>query len=438
MGFIENDLLSVLIILAAMVLFALEKIPIALTAIITSLAMGVLGVMPLTSVYVGFSSTLFVMVFGMLIIGDCLFATGLVKGIGQWLSRSRLMQNELLLLLVLMCFAGVTSAFLSNTAVMATMIPLVTALALTSGGRIKRRYLLMGLGMATSIGGTATLVGSTAQLMSQSILQSTDGVREMTFFELGYVVVPLFVLLLLYFVVFGYRWQKKVFTFPEEAEPVLDGLPEPILDADEGFKWTPKMMVAAGVMVFCIVGFVTGLWNIAIVALVGASVCLVAGCKPFKKTMADLDWNTLILLAAAQGFAVGLDVSGGGKLLASWALMLGGAEAPSPLLLLALGTFIAVFLTNIMSNTAVAAMLVPIYINIAFQLGYDPLIFVLAITIGASASIATPIASSPMSMILVGGYRFNDYLKVGLPITIILMLATIFLSPLMYGGFKLL
>lgn len=435
MGFIESDVLSIIIIMVAMVLFASEKIPIALTALITSLAMGVLGVMPLASVYSGFSSTLFVLVFGMLIIGDSLFATGLVQGVGQWVSKSRLINHELLLLVVLMVVAGVTSAFLSNTAVMATMIPLVGALALTSGGRIKRRYLLMGIGMATSIGGAATLVGSTAQLMTQSVLQSTEGVREMTFFELGYVVWPLFVVLILYFVLFGYRWQKKVFTFPEDEVAAA-----PVVQVDEAapFKFTPKMMIAGGVMLFCIVGFVTEIWNIGIVALVGASICLVAGCKPFKQAMAELDWNTLILLAAAQGFAVGLDVSGGGKLLASWVLLLGGSEAPSPLLLMALGTFVAVFLTNIMSNTAVAAMLVPIYINIAFQLGYNPLIFVMAITIGASVSIATPIASSPMSMILVGGYRFNDYLKVGLPITIILMLGVILLSPIMYGGFQLL
>lgn len=429
LGIVRYDVLSIVIILAAMVLFAMEKIPIALTALIASLAMGVTGVMPLEKVYAGFSSTLFVMLFGMLIIGDCLFETGLVKLIGQRLSRSKLINNELILLVVLMCVTGVASAFLSNTAVMATMIPLVGAVAVSSSGLVRSRNLLMGLGIATSIGGAATLVGSTAQLMTQSILKSTEGAREMGFFDLSYVVVPLFIITILYYVFFGYRYQKKVFTFEEIEHDQENGLEDEI-------KITPQMIVAGGVMLFCIVGFVIELWNIGIVALLGATICLVSGCKPFKNAIADLDWNTLILMAAAQGFAAGLDISGGGKLLAEWALMIGGGDTASPMLLLIIGVVVAVVLTNLMSNTAVAAMLIPIYINIAFQLGYDPMIFALAITIGASASVATPIGGTAMSMTLVAGYRFNDYVKLGLPLTIILTITTILLSPLVYGGFK--
>lgn len=431
LGIVRYDILSIIIILGAMILFAMEKIPIALTALIASLAMGITGVMPLDKVYAGFSSTLFVMLFGMLIIGDCLFETGLVKLIGQRLSRSKLINNELLLLVVLMCVTGIASAFLSNTAVMATMIPLVGAVAVSSSGRVRSRNLLMGLGVATSIGGAATLVGSTAQLMTQSILKSTEGAQEMAFFDLSYVVIPLFIITILYYVFFGYRYQKKVFTFEEVEQTQVASL-------DDEIKITPQMLVAGGVMLFCIVGFVTEIWNIGIVALLGATICLVAGCKPFKNAIADLDWNTLILMAAAQGFAAGLDISGGGKLLAEWALMIGGGETASPMLLLIIGVVVAVFLTNLMSNTAVAAMLIPIYINIAFQLGFDPMIFALAITIGASASVATPIGGTAMSMTLVAGYRFNDYVKVGLPLTIILTVATILLSPLVYGGFKIL
>lgn len=432
-GIIRYDVLSIVIILIAMVLFALEKMPIALTALIASLAMGITGVMPLEKVYAGFSSTLFIMLFGMLIIGDCLFETGLVKLIGIRLSKSKIINNELLLLISLMVVSGFASAFLSNTAVMATMIPLIGAVAVTSNGRVQSRNILMGLGVATSIGGAATLVGSTAQLMTQSILQSTDGAREMAFFDLSYVVIPLFIVTILYYIFYGYKLQKRVFDFPN-VEP--DGH-EPI-KLDDDIKITPQMIVAGGVMIFCIIGFIIGLWNIGIIALLGATVCLISGCKPFKKAIADLDWNTLILMAAAQGFAAGLDISGGGKLLAEWALMLGGGDVASPMLLLIIGVVVAVFLTNLMSNTAVAAMLIPIYINIAFQLGYDPMVFALAITIGASASVATPIGGTAMSMTLVGGYRFNDYIKIGLPLTIILTVVTIILSPLVYGGFEIL
>ena len=90
-------------------------------------------------------------------------------------------------------------------------------------------------------------------------------------------------------------------------------------------------------------------------------------------------------------------------------------------------------LTNIMSNTAVAAMMVPIFISIAVGVGYHPFVFVLAIAIASNASIATPIGGTAMSQTLVAGYGFRDYLKLGAPITAVLTIMIAVITPLVFG-----
>lgn len=425
----NHAVLSIIIIVLAVVSFALEKIPLAVTALLASLAMGLFGIMEIKEIYAGFSSVTFIMVMGMMIVGDCLFESGLAKVLGQKLVKTKLGSNEKVLIIVLMSLAGVASAFLSNSAVVATFIPLAASMVAKSQGKLKNKYLIMGIGMAAALGGAGTIVGSTSQLTAQGILQATEGVRTMTFFELGYVVFPLLAVLILYFATVGYGIGKKVFDF----EDINLAGEEAITSDDEEIKFTFQMAVSGIVIVLCVVGFVVGIWNVAVIALLGATICIATGCKSFKKAMAELDWNTLVILAAAQGFAKGLDVSGGGKLIANFAINAFGGASASPMALLVVGIVVSVVLTNFMSNTAVAAMLTPIFINIGFQLGVDPIIFILGTVIGGSTALATPIGTPAVTQTLVAGYRYKDYIKVGLPITIILTIITCILCPIVYG-----
>ena len=101
------------------------------------------------------------------------------------------------------------------------------------------------------------------------------------------------------------------------------------------------------VLLLCIVGFVLTdqaafkpYINVAVVALIGATVLITSGCMPLKKTLAEMDWNTLVILAAAQGFAKGLDVSGGGKVIADAVLNLFGGQEASTAVLMAVGVIV--------------------------------------------------------------------------------------------------
>lgn len=423
------SVLSIIIIGIAVISFALEKIPLPVTAMLAALAMGIFGIIPFSDVYSGFATTSVMMVAGMLIIGNCIFETGLATWLGQKLIRTPIVKNERLFLFVILIFAATLSAFLSNTAVTSACIPLVGAIALKSNGTISNKNIVMGIGIAAAVGGACTIVGSTAQLTAQQILESTPGCRPLGFFELSWVCVPLCLVMALYFATIGYNLEKKHFTFPDvNTLGAVGGVA-----LEEVGKMTWKMALSGIVMLLCVAGFVLNLWNAAIIALVGASILLAARCMDFRKAMRVMDWNTLVILGAAQGFAKGLDASGGGQLITDVTLSLFGGDNASPLVLLIVGIVVSTILTNFMSNTAVLAMMTPIFINIAFQLGVQPEIFILGCIIGGSMALATPIGTPSVTQTLVAGYRFMDYVHVGLPLTVLLTVLTCILCPLVYG-----
>lgn len=424
----DKSTIAIIIIVITIISFMVEKIPLALTSFFAAIAMGVFGCMPLEEIYAGWGSQTFALSMGMMIVGNAVFETGLAKWFGDKLVGAGVAKNEKLFMAVLMIIAGVMSAFMSNIATMAMFIPLVASVAASSKGKIDSRYILMPIGLATTIGGSGTLVGSTHQLVAQGILEQSG--FGMKFFEMGIIAFPQLIALVIYMVTIGYKIMKKTFDF----DPVLEQSVEELQDEDTSdTKLTPKMIISGATLIGAIIAFISGVWNIGTVALLAAGIVMVTGCIEFKKAFRELDWNTLVILATSVGFAAGLDISGGGKVIADFTIGLFGGDSASPILLLGAGIFIATMLTNFASNTATSAMLTPIYMNIAIQFGINPLVFVVPIVVSCGNATFTPVGTSAVTMTLQGGYRFNDYVKVGLPITIILMIMAMVISPLVYG-----
>lgn len=416
------EYVTLFIIFLTLVLFLLDKLPLAVTAMISAIALGLVGAMEWDRVYAGFSSTLVMLVLGMMIVGHALFKTGVVVIIGRSIMRTRFAKKESSLIILLMIIVGLISAFLSNTATVATFIPLIAAMVAASGGMLKNKNILMPVGMAASIGGTMTLVGSTAQPMVNSVILEY-GHEPLGMFDFAWVAVPMMIVLTIYMATIGNKMQHTIYDFDDIVE-------KPDISAFEDFKPNSKTYIAATTMVLAIIGFITGVFPIEVIALMAAAVVLVTRCVEFKDTMKSIDWNTILLMAFAQGIAAGMNDSGAGNLLADAAVSVVGDNV---WVLFTVGIIITVILTNIMSNTAVAAMMAPIFIVISVNIGYDPYVFMIGIALAANASIATPIGGTAMSQVLVGGYRFRDYIKIGGPITIILTIMIIILTPLVFG-----
>lgn len=421
-------IITIVIVIVAMVSFVLEKIPIAVTAILAALLMALVGAIELEDAYSPFGSTVTVFCAGMMVVGNALFKTGFADFVAKKFETIGLYRNERALVTVVTAVTAVLSAFLSNSAVVAIFIPLVAIIAARSNGRIRMPLAIMGAGIGSAIGGIATLTGSTAQLVSQGILETTDGTEPMGFFTLSKIGGPLIIVTVLYMATVGYQVGNKVLTF--DAPDVLAEQRDANVDEPKRpASW--KLPFSMLLMVAIIIGFVSGLWNIAVIALIGAILMILTGCISFKDALKGMDWNTLLILSAAQAFGQGLTDSGGGQLIADNIVGLVG-EASSPWLVLSIFIVVAAILTNFASNTALTAMFVPIVISVAISFGADPTSWAIAVTLACNLAVGTPIGTACMTQTLVAGFRYMDYVKIGGPLVLILAAITALMAPFAY------
>ncbi len=442
-----SSTIAIIITVLAIISFVLERIPLAMTAMIASLAMGmILPEMSLSDVYSGFASTTVMMVAGMSIVGDSLFKTGMADKLGKKIGNSSIAKNERAFMLVVVAACTIMSAFLSNSGTIAMWMPLIAAVAAKSNGSVRSKMIILPAGIACAIGGAGTLVGSTSQQTANSVLMGYDGFEDgLSLFAQTKAMIPLAIIMVVYFATVGYTLLKKVLK-PESPDfnkgNYYAELSESIGDEQSASSvpaWKGYLSVI--VLIACVIGFIftnnaafKPYINVGIIGLLGATILIVSGCMPLKPTLASMDWNTLIILAAAQGFAKGLDVSGGGKVIADFILNLFGGQAASPMLLMAVGIIVTTVLTNFMSNTALAAMMTPIYIEIASSLGISPIPFVIAIgAIATNLACATPVGTPACTQTLPAGYKYMDYIKIGGPLCIILAIAAAIICPIVYS-----
>lgn len=417
-------IIALIIVIVTMVLMILDKMPLGATLMLACIAMQLTGIIKFTRVYSDFGGTTVIFLIGMLIIGNGIFDVGLAQDIGNALFKTSLVKNERLMIFVCTIVAGVLSAFASNSAVIAMFIPLVAAAHVQSNGKIRQKNILMSIGMACAVGGSGTLSGSTSQVVGQGLLEE-GGYRAMTYFEMGKVAFPALVVVAIYMATIGYSLNKKFIEFNDDVDPEL--LPK---EGQTFPKWK-KWMVGI-VTVLVLLGFVTGTWNIAYCALVGAAVLLATKTLDWKKSFKDVDWNTVCVLGFATAMAAGMNDSGAGKMIADWMLNLCGGTAASATVIMIVLALLTLILTNVMSNTATVAMLAPIAISMAVSMGIEPISFVCPIAIASGMAVATPIGTPCMTQSMVIGYRFKDYLIIGVPLTILLGVVLAVLCPIMY------
>lgn len=166
-----------------------------------------------------------------------------------------------------------------------------------------------------------------------------------------------------------------------------------------------------------------GFADIAIAATLAVGFVLLTRCLEADEAWSMLDANVLILIIAMLAFGSALSRAGSIDLIISWVAPL--MQGQSLLVVLLLLYFTTSILTELVTNNGVAAVMVPIALGLAAALGVDPRPLLVALMFGASASFATPIGYQTNTMVYsAGGYRFADFLKIGVPMNITVGLAT--------------
>lgn len=152
-------------------------------------------------------------------------------------------------------------------------------------------------------------------------------------------------------------------------------------------------------------------------------------CSP-DQAMKSINWDILMIFACSAVLGVAIQKTGIAERMATGILDICGTN---PIVVMSAICFAGTFITEFISNTAAGAMFFPIMYEAAEKLGYDPYPFMIALMIAVSSSFATPIGS-PTHMLVYGpgGYRFSDFLRIGLPMNLIILAANILIVNLIY------
>lgn len=164
-----------------------------------------------------------------------------------------------------------------------------------------------------------------------------------------------------------------------------------------------------------------GVMPIEGLAIIGAASVLATRCLDVEDAYKAVDWKILSLIFGMLAISIAMDKVGLVKLLVE--NVMGWLPWAGPLLMLSLIYLLTSVLTEMLSNNAVAVLVTPIAIGLAQHMGVDPRAFVVAVMFAASASFATPIGYQTNTFVYnAGGYRFTDFMKVGIPLNLLLWL----------------
>jgi di/tricarboxylate transporter len=194
---------------------------------------------------------------------------------------------------------------------------------------------------------------------------------------------------------------------------------------------TRRAPIAAAIMFAVVVSVMLGYAPISIAAVVGGTVMVLTGCLNMEQAYRAIDWRAIFLIAGMLPLGTAMQNTGAATYIADQVMLLLGDAGPWPVIM---GLYIVTAMaTMIIPTAALVVLMSPIVLSAMADMGYAPETAMMAIAMAASASFTSPI-SHPANILVMGpgGYRFVDYLKVGVPLTIVVFIAVMILLPIIW------
>lgn len=207
-----------------------------------------------------------------------------------------------------------------------------------------------------------------------------------------------------------------------------------VLDGTTDVPYTRRAPLAVAILVFVVGSAAAGLLPISVSALTGVALLVLTRCINWNNAVAALNMPVVLIIVASLALGTAVMRTGAADLVAHWFVVLtDGLSVPLRLSGLML---LMALLTNVVSNNAAAVIGTPISIRVAEELGFGGALaepFVLAVLFGANMSFATPMGYKTNLLVFsAGGYRFNDFVRVGVPLIIIMWLSFSVILPVFY------
>lgn len=413
--------LTLLILVISCVLFVTELLPMGVTAFLTALSLYFTGVINATELFAKLADSNVILIVAMCVVGEAYFQTGMAFKTGKLISRFA--KTERALVFGIMLIGGVMSGFLSNTGTVAVLMPIACGIA--QSRNIKPIKLLIPLCAAATIGADISLAGSPGNMVAKSTIEEmSNGTMTVAFLEYAKIGIPLLLVSIAVMVLFGHKLIPD--REPGEALEMKDYSDVP--------AW--KGHVALGVLIGAIIlmvltDYVSWLPKIHIIASVAALVLVVSGVLTQKQAFDSFEMQVVFLLAFMTPLGTALDKTGAGEMIANAIVKVTGNSGS--FVLLAAMWLLTWILTQFMSNTAACTLLCPIAWSVAQTMGADPRAVVIAVFIGSSVAVCTPLAIPANAMIMgPGGIKFKDFIKPGLLISAVCFVVSMILLPIFY------
>jgi len=210
---------------------------------------------------------------------------------------------------------------------------------------------------------------------------------------------------------------------------VVVGTPEAMASEFAGLR--PRAGVAVATLAGMVVLMVTGVVSTVIAALIAAAAMVLGGCLSTREAYRSISWSSVVLIAAMIPMGRALEITGGASLVAEGLVNTLGDLSPVALMA---GVFLLTTgFSQVINNTATAVLVAPIVIQAAVDLGVSPHPLLMIVAVAASTAFLTPIGTTTNILVYSpGGYRFTDYVKVGLPLMLLFLTVSLVLVPVIW------
>ena len=226
-------------------------------------------------------------------------------------------------------------------------------------------------------------------------------------------------------------WQDIARLSKEDADWVVLGQP-----LNEAAKVTLdyKAPVAAAIMVLMVVMMVFDFIPVAPVTavMIAGVLMVITGCfRNVEAAYKTINWESIVLIAGMLPMSLALEKTGASEYISN--SLVTGLGSYGPIVLMAGIYFTTSLMTMFISNTVTAVLMAPIALQSALQIGVSPVPFLFAVTVAASMCFASPFSTPPNALVMPAGqYTFMDYIKVGLPLQVIMGIVMVFALPLLF------
>jgi di/tricarboxylate transporter len=328
--------------------------------------------------------------------------------------------------------SGAASAFLNNTPIVVLAAPVVRDVA--EGLKLSPKRFLIPLSYVTILGGACTLIGTSTNLLVNDMARSA-GQPAFGMFEVTPVALVVAVAGGVYLFVFGGRLLTRGPSDAPEDETVLGTQNSPSDDpalypVNRPFQ-PAKALTAFGVFVVVVAAAALGVAPIAATAFAGAVFLVVVRTISVEEAYRGLRPEVLFLIAGMVVVGLSLEVTGLAALATD--ALVGWVRALGPLFALALIYGATLFLTEILSNAAVAVLLTPVAVALAESLGVSPRPFLIGVMMAASAAFATPFGYQTNVLVYqVGRYSYLDFVRIGVPLNLLTWLVGVLTIPVFF------